>query len=564
MTVTGTTFTGPPAETEPGIGALTVGGLLAEACALHAGRDAVAATAADGTVVRWTFDELWTESRRYAKGLLASGVGRGTRVGLLLPNRAEWLAAAFGTALAGGVLVPLSTFATPEELEQLLQHSGVALLVVQGGFARSPLDALAATCPGLLDGPQAPLASARFPYLRRVFDVSGGPAAGACAPVKELLAAGEAVPDAVLDAAAASVTPADDAVVIYTSGTTERPKGILHAHRSPALQSWRFAARQRLVPGDRVYSAFPFFWTAGFAMVMGSSLAAGACLVVAETFEAESALRTIQDEKVTIVHAWPHHAAQLRDCPNNLDYDLSTVRNNGDRFRPGSVPGEAVGLGSSRAGYGMSETFTLVASAPVDAGADVVDDSHGYLLPGNAMRILDPATHELLGPGEEGEILVKGTTLMRGYLGLPPEACFDSDGFFHSGDTGYVDERRLLHWTGRATELIKTGGANVSPVELETVLARHPGLLAAAVVGLPDELLGEVVVACVVPRPHADVDEAGVRAFVREHLSSYKVPRRVLFFQESELPTTSTDKVQHAELRALAGARMVAAVPARV
>ena len=463
--------------------------------------------------------------------------------------------------------MPLSTFATSEELEQLLQHSGVAVLLVQGGFARSPLDALAATCPGLLDGPPAPLASARFPYLRQVFDIAGGSAKGACAPVDQLLAAGERVPDAVIDAAAASLTAADDAIVIYTSGTTERPKGILHAHRSPALQSWRFAARQRLVAGDRVYSAFPFFWTAGFAMVMGSSLAAGACLVVAETFEAEAALRTIQDEKVTIVHAWPHHSAQLRDCPNNLAYDLSSIRNNGERFRPGADAGEAVGLGSSRAGYGMSETFTLVASAPVDADRDIVEDSHGFLLPGNAMRILDPETLMPLGPGQEGEIIVKGATLMKGYLGLPPEACFDGDGFFHSGDTGFVDERGLLHWTGRASELIKTGGANVSPVELETVLARHPALLAAAVVGLPDEMLGELVVACVVPRPLADVGEEDVRAFVREHLSSYKVPRRVLFFDESELPTTSTDKVQHAQLRALAAARVAAAgatEPARV
>jgi fatty-acyl-CoA synthase len=210
----------------------------------------------------------------------------------------------------------------------------------------------------------------------------------------------------------------------------------------------------------------------------------------------------------------------------------------------------------------MSETFTIVTSAPVDAGKDIVEDSHGFLLPGNAMRIIDPATRAPLGPGQEGEILVKGTTLMRGYLGLPPEACFDADGFFHSGDTGYVDERGLLHWTGRATELIKTGGANVSPVELETVLARHPGLLAAAVVGLPDEMLGELVVACVVPRPDSQVDEEGVRAFAREHLSSYKVPRRVLFFDKSELPTTGTDKVQHAELRALAAARAAAPEPA--
>jgi fatty-acyl-CoA synthase len=548
-----TTFSGPPAETEQGIGALTIGGLLAQACSEHTGREAVAATAGDGAVVRWSYDELWEQSRRYAKGLLASGVGRGTRVGLLLPNRAEWLAAAFGTAMVGGVLVPFSTFATPEELDQLLEHSGVALLIAQVGFARAPLVALGEQCPGLLDGPPASLRSPRWPYLRQVFDLDGREG-GACAPVSRLLAAGEDVPDDVLDAAAAALTPADDAVVIYTSGTTERPKGILHAHRSAALQSWRFAARQRLVAGDRVYSAFPFFWTAGFAMVMGSTLTAGGCLVVAETFDAEDTLRAIEAEKVTIVHAWPHHQAQLRDHPHNANYDLSTIRNNGERFRA-SPEGEEVSLGTSRAGYGMSETFTVVTSAAVDADKDVVEDSHGYLLPGNVMRILDPDTRELLGPGQEGEILVKGTTLMRGYLGLPPEACFDGDGFFHSGDTGYVDQRGLLHWTGRATELIKTGGANVSPVELETVLAKHPDLLASAVVGLPDALLGEIVVACVVARPEAEVDEEGVRAFAREHLSSFKVPRRVLFFTAEELPTTGTDKIQHAELRALATLR---------
>ena len=551
------TFTGPPADTEAGIGALTLGGLLAQTWEAHRELEAVAARSSDGTVVRWSYDELWHEARRYAKGLMATGVGRGTRVGVLMPNRAEWLAAAFGVSMCGGVLVPLSTFATAEELAQLVAHSGIAVLVAQRGFARSPLDALAADCPGLLDGASRPLTSERFPQLRRVFDVVGGETVGACAPVRALLDAGGAVPDAVLDAALASVTPADDAVIIYTSGSTEHPKGVLHAHRSPALQSWRFASRQRLLPGDRVYSAFPFFWTAGFAMVMGATLAAGGCLCIAETFSAEEALATIQDEKVTIVHVWPHHSAQIRDCPRNADYDLSTVRNDPQRFRPGA-PEEAVGLGSSRAGYGMSETFTLVASAPVDADREILDGSHGFLLPGNVMRIIDPQTRQPLGPGEEGEIVVKGSTLMRGYVGLPPEACFDGDGFFHSGDTGYVDDRGLLHWTGRATELIKTGGANVSPVELETVLARHPALLAAAVVGLPDEMLGEIVVACVVPRPGTQVDEQSVRAFVRDHLSSYKVPRRVLFFDKSELPVTGTDKVQHAELRRLATARIEA------
>lgn len=549
------TFTGPPAESEEGIGALTIGGLLAQASAAHGPRDAVAARTSDGTVTRWTYDELHAHARAWAKGLLASGVGRGTRVGLLLPNGADWLAAAFGTALAGGIVVPFSTFATPEELDQLLEHSGVELLVAQSGFARKPLEGLGE--PGLLDGVPAPLLSARWPFLRRVIDVASPTSHGACEPVSALLQAGAAVSDAVLDAAAAAITPADDGIVIYTSGTTERPKGILHAHRSAALQSWRFASRQRLVPGDRVFSAMPFFWTAGFAMVMGSTLSAGGCVVATEVFEAELALRTIQDEKVTIVHAWPHHAAQLRDCPRNADFDLSSVRNDADRLRPGAQ--SEVNLGSSRAGYGMSETFTLVTSAPVDADAEVVHDSNGFLLPGVSIRVLDPDSRQLLGPGQEGELLVKGPTLMKGYLGLPPEACFDADGFFHSGDTGFVDERGLLHWTGRATEMIKTGGSNVSPVELETVLAKHPAILSAAVVGVPDPLLGEVVVACVVLQPGSDVDEAAVRQFVRDHVSSFKVPRHVLFLAAEDMPTTGTDKVQHAGLKALAASRVAAA-----
>ena len=546
-----TTFTGPPAESEAGIGALTLGGLLAETWAAHRQLEAVAARNADETVTRWTYDDLWRESRRYAKGFLATGVARGTRVGVLAPNRAEWLAAAFGAVMCGGVLVPFSTFATAEELDQLLAHSGVSVLVAQRGFARSPLEALAVDVPGLLG--DAPIYSARFPQLRHVYDLDDS--------VSTLLAAGEAVSDEVLDAAIAAVTPADDAVVIYTSGSTELPKGVLHGHRSPSLQSWRFASRQRLLPGDRVYSAFPFFWTAGFAMVLGSTLAAGGCLCVAETFSPEDALRTMQDEKVTIVHVWPHHSAQIRDCPTNADFDISTVRNDPQRFRPAKEGEEQVTLGSSRAGYGMSETFTIVTSAPVDSSREILDESHGFLLPGNAMRVMDPSTGELLGPGQEGELLVKGTTMMRGYVGLPPEATFDADGFFHSGDTGYIDDRGLLHWTGRVTELIKTGGANVSPVELETLLARHPGLLEAAVVGIPDDLLGEIVVACVVARPDTQVDEDAVRTYVKEHLSSFKVPKRVLFFAEGELPSTGSDKVQHNPLRRIALERLAAESP---
>src|SRR5262249_40247404 len=152
----------------------------------------------------------------------------------------------------------------------------------------------------------------------------------------------------------------------------------------------------------------------------------------------------------------------------------------------------------------------------------------------SSMRFLDPATAEPLGPGQEGEIALKGLTLMRGYVKVPPEDVFDDEGYFHTGDLGWLDEKGLLHWTGRITSMIKTSGANVAPVEVEEVLDSHPDVKRAAVIGVPDAIAGELVIGCVVPVPGATVDENALREHTRAGLSSYKVPRRILFFDEEE------------------------------
>jgi acyl-CoA synthetase (AMP-forming)/AMP-acid ligase II len=431
------------------------------------------------------------------------------------------------------------------------------MVVTDNGFRRPYVAELTGLCPDLVAAEPGALFSARFPYLRRVVDLSATRQSGAVQPWADLLDAGASVDPALVTAAAEQVWPADDAIVIYTSGTTALPKGVLHAHRGPATQMWRFGAREGLRPDDRVYSAFPFFWTAGLAMVMGATLVSGGCLVLHEVFDAGEALRLMETERVTVVHAWPHQANQIHDHPDAATRDLSSLRLDPGRLRPEKDHAEGQTVDNrSQAGYGMSETFTIVSSAPVDAPIEVITGSHGPVLPGNAVRVLDPDTGEPRGVGAEGELAVKGRTLMRGYLKLPPEAAFDDDGFFHSGDTGYVDADGLVHWTGRSSDLIKTGGANVSPVELENVLLRHPGLAAAVAVGVPDPLLGERVVAFATARPGAEVTEAGVREFAAALLASYKVPRHVLFFSAAELPLTGTDKIQLAEVRARAIARL--------
>lgn len=538
MTVPAGTFTGPPPDTEQGIGNLTLGGLLREASDRHGARQAVAFHEADGTVVRWSYDQLWSESVTLAKALVASGVDKGTRVALLMGNRPEWVASTFGVALAGGVLVPLNTFFEPRELAQVLAHSDSALVLHQRGLGHHDYD-------GELEAVEGGL-----PYLR-------GRSCLGSAGHDAFVRAGQSVPDGVIEGRAGAVSPSDDAVVIYTSGSTGMPKGVLHGHRAATLQSWRFAQQLRLDPTVRVWSAFPFFWTAGFCMVMGATLAAGGCLVLQELFTPAAALALIESERVTSPHAWPHQLAAMEDDPAWLDTDLSSLRHVVSFTSFGRHPTVKVEEEwSPRAAYGLTETFTIISSFPSDTPESERQGNEGPILPGNSVRIVDRETGEPLPVGSSGEIRVKGPTLMKGYLKVAPEDVFDTDGFFATGDAGLVDDQGRLHWLGRTDDLIKTGGANVSPVEIENELLHHPDLHSALAVGVKHDTLGEVVVVCAVAHPGRDVDEAGVREFLRGRLASYKIPRHVLFFEESDLVLTGNAKIRVEELRQLATARL--------
>lgn len=553
-----TTFRGPPAETEPGIGALTLGGLLAETVARHRPREAVVFHDPRGEVLRWSYEDLGREVRRYAAALRAAGVTRGTRVALLMGNRPEWVAAAYATAVVGGALVAVNTFLAPPELEYVLRHSEASILLTETALrGRRYVDELLELGPALRTDLPGPGQTGVFPRLRRVAALGFGAALGAVEPWETFLAAGDRRPEAVLDAEADPVTPDDEALVIYTSGTTATPKGILHAHRGPARQSWRFAHQLRLDPTARVWSSFPFFWSAGFVMVMGATLAAGGCLVLDEDFEPSRVLRLLEAERVTSPHAWPHQLAQLEDHPDWAHRDLSSIRHCEAFTSFGRHPSVHVtDAWSPRAAYGLSETCTIISSLPADTPSELRDRCQGAILPGNEVRVLDAATGEPLPAGVTGELAVRGPTLMEHYVKVPPSECFDEDGFFHTGDVGFMDDAGYLHWTGRRTDMIKTGGANVSPVEVELALLRHPGLKAALVVGVPDPLLGERVVVCAVAHDGIVLSEHDVRDFLQGRIASYKIPRRVLFFQEDELSLTANAKIRANAVRELAAARL--------
>lgn len=510
-----------------------------------------------GAVTRWSYDDLRRHARAVARALLVQGLEKGGRVALLMGNRPEWVASAFGVALAGGVLVPINTYFEPTELEHVLRHSDSAILLTQDRLlSHAYLEQVRAMCPEVASGPDR-LRSPSLPFLRLVVGLAVDEPQGAVLPWEAFLESGAAVSDEVLDACAAEIVPADDAVVFYTSGTTAVPKGVLHGHRSPALQSWRFARLLGLDETDRVWSAFPFFWTAGFCMVMGATLAAGGCLVLQEHFEPGDALRLLEAERVTSPHAWPHQLAQLESHPDWARRDLSTLRHVDAVTSFGRHPSVHVeDVWSPRAAYGLTEMSTIVSSTPASCPPEVREGHQGPILPGNAVRIIDPGTGQILDRDQEGEIAVKGPTLMKGYVKELPESVFDADGFFRTGDAGAVDTENRLHWTGRASGLIKTGGANVSPVEIEEALLPHPELKVALAVGVPDAVLGEIVIACVVAHDGSGIGEEDVRAFLKGRVASYKVPRRVLFFGDDDLSLTGSAKVRANALRDLAMRRL--------
>lgn len=540
---------GPPLSEEPGLGALTLSGWLREVTERSGAREALVMHEAGG-VTRWTYNDLWERANEVARALIACGVGKGTRVGVLMTNRPEFLSAVFGTALAGGVATTFSTFSTSAELEHLLHASACSVLLLERTVLKKDFaEMVTALEPAIASAQPGELVSLKYPFLRHIASVGGG--AGAIEDWNDFLSRGRDVAQERVDATAATVTPADPGVLFFSSGSTAKPKGILSAHRGVTLQLWRWQRFYAATDDVRTWSANGFFWSGNFAMAIGGALSSGGSLVLQATFQPEEALALMEAEKATMAVAWPHQWAQLEAASNWNDVDLSAIKYVSPKVPLGRHPTVKTDWQEPMAAYGNTETFTISAIFPSGTPEERIAGSHGEVLPGNVFKIVDPLTGEVVPMGERGEIAVKGPTLMLGYVGIPLDETLDSEGFFRTGDGGYLDDTGRLFWEGRLNDIIKTGGANVSPIEIDSILKHCPGVKVTQTVGVPHETLGELVVGCIVPHEGAVLDEDGVRAFAREQLASFKVPRRVLFFSEEELQLTGSAKIKTADLKAL-------------
>lgn len=546
--------TGIDLADEQGLGSLTMTGWLREVCARNEAKDALVFQEHDERIV-WTYAELWQKANEVARSLLAQGVTKGSRVGVLMTNRPEFLSAVWGASLAGGVAVTISTFSSRDELAYMLKLSCCQILLFERSVLKKDFAELLVDIDPAIDSTGATgLMSEELPYLRHL--VCLGDPLGVMEDWSSFLARSESVAQTLVNKAAESVSPADPGAIFFSSGSTANPKGIINSHRAVALQLWRWKRFYQLSDDARTWSANGFFWSGNFGMAIGGTLTAGGCLVLQKTFNPEEALSIMDSEQATMAIAWPHQWPQLEAAPNWQHVNLSSMKYLNPSAGLANHPTVDVSWDEPINAYGNTETFTISASYESGTPDDVIAGSSGAPVPGMTFKIVDPFSGDTLLTGEEGEIAVKGPTLMLGYIGTPLDNTLDSDGFLRTGDAGYLDDEGRLYWKGRLSDIIKTGGANVSPAEIDAVLRQIPGVKVVQTVGVPHENLGEIVVSCIVPHDDSDLTEDVIKRAAKDKLASYKVPRAVLFFDETEIELTGSAKIKTGELKSLVVERL--------
>jgi fatty-acyl-CoA synthase len=496
-----------------------------------------------GAGERLSYGDARARVRQLAKGLHRAGVRQGDKVALLMPNRPEWLLADFAVTALGATLVPVSTWSRARELGYVLDHSDATTLITTARFGGQDYLGMLAE----LGGP----GSGRLPGLRRVI-VADAPAARGDAFVAfdALWDLGAAVTDAELDRLRGAVAPDDVAYILYTSGTTSTPKGVQLAHRGLIENMWNVGERQHLTPADRMWMGISLFWSFGGANALLAVMTHGGTIVLQEAFDAGVALRLIEREGCTVYYGTPNIALALTEHPDRRRCDLSSLRT-GAAIGPPPAMQMVMDLGARDICnvYGLTECYGNCAVTDAAEPAARRLTTVGTPLPGMELRVVDRQTRRRLPPGEVGEILVRGY-LTPGYYKAPDTnaAAFDAEGFLITGDLGALGDDGYLRFRGRIKEIVKTAGINVAPLEVEEVLLGHPAVEQAYVVGLPDPRREEILAAVVVLRDGHTVAADELRAFCREVLAAFKVPREFRVLQRDELPVTDTGKVQKLRL----------------
>jgi len=504
---------------------------------------------------RFSFAELGQDTATAAKAFVAAGVEPGDRVAIWAPNCYEWVVSLLGLQSAGGIVVPLNTRFKGTEAAYVLNRSRARVLVTVGGF-------LGVEYPEML-------AAEQLPHLERVVVVDESGAAW-----RQFLGAGAGVEGGEVDRRVEAIGPGDVSDIIFTSGTTGSPKGVVSTHgQSLAV----FAEWSRLVglrAGDRYLLVNPMFHTFGYKAGILACLMAGATMVPLPVFDAGAAIGTIGAERISVVPGPPTLYQSLLEHPALASSDISSLRLavTGAAVIPVTLVRriiEDLGAETVLTAYGLTEATGFVTATREGDDVETIATTSGRAIDGVEVRIVAAASEAAgrrgvtpLGPGVPGEVVCRGYNVMQGYFEDPVQtaSAIDSDGWLHTGDIGVLDEAGNLRITDRLKDLFIIGGFNAYPAEIEQLLCHHPEVAQCAVVGVPDERLGEVGVAFVVPRAGAALEAAGVIGWARENIANYKVPRHVQIVDA--LPLNASGKVQKFELRRRAAETLGEAAPA--
>jgi acyl-CoA synthetase (AMP-forming)/AMP-acid ligase II len=478
-----------------------------------------------------SFKDLYRDARSAASAFIASGIGHGDVIAIWAPNRREWILATLGAQMVGAAITPINTRLKGREAGDILRRSRAKMLFSVGTFLDTDYSSL-------ISGEDLPDLRAHI-----IFDAGGWNA---------FVKSGNGPDDPAVDAAIAKVGPDDLSDIIFTSGTTGAPKGVLSTHGRVVPMFLDWARTVDLREGDRYLIANPFFHTFGYKAGWVSCLLMGATMLPLAVFDVAETARLIERERITFIPGPPTiFQSLLADhAEHTRDFSSLRVAVTGSSTVPAILVErmqKELGIQTVITGYGMTECGTITMCRVGDS-IERIAHTCGRVIPGLELKCVDDRGSSVPA-GTPGEIFVRGYGVMQGYLDDPAatEAAIDKDGWLHTGDIGVLDADGYLRITDRKKDMYITGGANCYPAEIEKLLCEHPAVEAAAVIGIPDERLGEVGKAFIVLRPGRIIDAAELVAWARTNMANYKVPRAIEF--RTDLPKNAAGKVLRKELR---------------
>jgi fatty-acyl-CoA synthase len=503
---------------------------------------------------RFTYKEMDERINMLARGLVSLGIKKGDKIAIWMPNNFSWLLAEFAVIKAGGIMVPLSTRFKSYDLQYILKQSDSVAILSAARLGKIDFyEILTEVCPEIEHNEPGKLSSEKVPFLKTIVIFDDEPRFG-CFSANQIMLMGKETPSEEISRLRAETTPEDVVNIPYTSGTTGFPKGVMTTHEQYLGQTVCFRERLGIHEKDRFIAIAPFFANFGNYFGILLPVMVGGCSIMIEAYDPALAIKLIEQERATHFSGTPTMYSDILHHPDFVSTHIGTLRTAMTGAAPAPVQMVKDVYSKMRVdvlcnGYGMTENSGCTTMTKRGDPPEVLAETTGQPFPGVSICIKDPNTKANLGARQVGELCTKGWIVMKGYYKMESETAesFDGDGWFHTGDLGMLDEQGNFIITGRLKEMFISGGFNVYPAEVENFLYSMPGIEQVAIVGVPDQRMGEVGMAFIMANPSYSLSEEQIISYCKDRIARYKVPRYVVFIDQ--MPVAGVGKVQKFLLR---------------